>query len=273
MRRQLQLQHPTAPLPGDSRLYILDGVTAKHIDDSTHEHTLRRWRAWRHTKHAAEELSSRIKSLSQDISSRHGGLLQAWGPSYELFVLKYHRLNRAMDTRLPLTSTLFESRTGLSGVSAAEYRRILTGTDPVVELAEAYQTDIKTIEALEANHRSDIEYTFLHRVIRIIIAERSIADRLRMILDMIEEFLEWSHGTFHKTRVTRHGVGYTLFSLRLHIADLESFVDYIDTHSKQLGGNPSAVVLSALEAIWGIPVTEEANEYLNVVHRRLSDIF
>ena len=126
----------TVPLPGDPRLYVLDGVRPSQITWEVREETLRRWREWRMAKEEGNALRARIAALR--VVPRSGDLCQQWDKALKRVVAKYSRLDQAQKTGLPLSLDGFEEKSGTRGMLADDaYRRILLSANPFDALAEA----------------------------------------------------------------------------------------------------------------------------------------
>ena len=279
-RRAMALQHgPTIPMKGDPQLYTLDGVTALQISDATHETTLRRWREWRAKKGAGDELRARIRALKREVGERSGDLLQPWGHALQSVIRRHLDLDKAARTRLPMTRELFERASGLRGIigTAAEYRQLLVGMEePVRAIAEACGVERERIEALREERVPFVEFTFLHRQYRFLIEAGNPLGRVRMTLDCIYAFVDWTHGPFSKTTVSASGSSHSISLLSQSLETLAAFVDFIDHHTAHSTGDQQAAVtrvLACLEAIWGMPVPDRIDEYLQLRCRTLRECF
>ena len=95
-------------LPGDARLYELDGIIEAQVSWRTHEEIWRRWRKWASAKEGGDALRARIATLRDDVAKRKGALCQEWGAALEHAARKYATLDRAIQTGLPLSLEEFE---------------------------------------------------------------------------------------------------------------------------------------------------------------------
>ena len=263
----------TTPLPGDARLYVLDGVTPSQVTWQVHEETLQRWRRWRMAKEEGSALRARIEALREGVASRSGDLCREWGRALDRVVVKYSRLDRAQTTQLPLTRSLFEAKSGLRcALSDESYRRLLTGANPIGALATACRMEPSAVEALQSEDEP-FEYTFLHRVYREL-ADDSAVGQVQFCLDCISAFVHWTHCPWSKTVVSRHGVSHRVWSPQLDLRHLHGLLRFIDQRTAQsTDGQQSAVttVLDALECIWGLALPPEADQWLRARYRSLSE--
>lgn len=96
-------------------------------------------------------------------------------------------------------------------------------------------------------------------------------DNVKTLLSCIADTCKWSHGTFGKTRVTRHGVSYTVFEAYLDTEELSKIVVCIDFYSTHRAASaqcePRQIVgslLAAVEQFWTCTVPSNVREMLQI---------
>ena len=186
-------------------------------------------------------------------------------------------LDRAARTRLPLTLERFERASGLREMisNAREYRQLLVAEDPVRTLSEVCEVRREKIEALRAHEEHFVEYTFLHRQYHSFMSADSPLAQVRLTLDCVKAFIEWTHGPWSKTVVCAGGsTSFKISILSQSLEELSALVQFIDDRTAHSTSDPQAAVtrvLECLDAIWGMPVPETVDEYLQMRCRSLSE--
>ena len=123
---------------------------------------------------------------------------------------------------------------------------------------------------LQPGDPDSTEYTFLQRILPALTIG-SPRDNVKTLLSCIADTCKWSHGTFGKTRVTRHGVSYTVFEAYLDTEELSKIVVCIDFYSTHRAASaqcePRQIVgslLAAVEQFWTCTVPSNVREMLQI---------
>ena len=275
LRQMHQLQHSTIPLPGDPRLYaFVEGANASYLSKDDHATNLEEWRSWNAAKEKGDALRQRIASLKRQMPHRTGDLCQPWGDAVARMMAKYRALERAKQTKLPLSLYAFERQTGCRGkLTASDYKTILLGVDPIRALSEACHLPRETVEAA-ATRNEFTEVTFMHRVWRHYGTEDGIRNTI-VTLDLLTKFVTLTHGTWSKTEVSQDAISSSAFVQR-NYNPLEKFVDVVDFYSQHRSHNQQAVVkrvLDGIECSWEFSVPDHIDQYLNVRYSTLGECF
>ena len=142
-------------------------------------------------------------------------------------------------------------------------------------LAEVCDVDRERIESLRADKDTFVEYTFLHREYRRMLDTESAAAKVRLTLDCIYTFVEWTHWSWSKRKVSAGGAVSQSFSmLSQDIGALTAFVDFIDYQTSHTTADQQLAVkfvLDCLESVWSMPVPDRVDEYLEVRCRTLRE--
>ena len=160
-------------------------------------------------------------------------------------------------------------------MSAERYRDILVSSDPVKQLAAAYQMSVAEVESLKLPSlpADYIEWTFLARVIsRFAVSRRDGSEAcLHLLLDLVETLAQSTcPSKFPRTKIEANGtVSFTISISTLDLDELNVLVDFIRAQT-QGGADSNAVakVLTALELIWHLPMPDADRDWLAVDPQR-----
>ena len=268
---------------GDDLLYDIRGVALSNIneiiDDETHEYMVKQYREYLEDKMKGDALREAITELISLLDGKMGDLMQPWSHALTAFIQRHSNLSNAAETRLPLTLSLFERRSGLYDKigSAAEYRQLLVGAeDPIRALADACEVERETIEALQADAPPFVEVTFLHRMYRhfrdVIGAKR----RVQITLECIYAAIDSAHGSWRRAIVHENGeMTMPTCLFRVDIESLTAFYRFIHRYTSQSTTNQQAKVtqlLEALETMWSVHISDTTNEYLQMRVYTLAEV-
>lgn len=275
------MRYRSAAGPRDDELFEIEGDAAaisERVWESVRSDTEERYREWRSARDAALATLTRVEAIRRSLLDATGSLMQdaVWREEVAKYRAKYNAHRQATATRLPMSLQRFESamtvqqRVRPAGMTPELYRDVLLSSEPVKQLAAAFNMPVAEVEKTLLPRQKDyIEWTFLARVIsRFAVARRDGAEAcLRLLLDLIAALVDGTcTSEFSRTRIKADGShSYTISIFTLDLEELNALVDYVRAQT-QGGVDKRAVskVLTALELVWHFPILEAERDWLGV---------
>lgn len=151
------------------------------------------------------------------------------------------------------------------------YKKLILSDDPVSALATAFEVDASKVEATRGSQNDYLEWTFLARIISLY-AKRARWPALcvQYTLECIEDMVGATYMRhFPKVRVIGNGATSTTISgFKVSLEELRLLFEFVKMHtSTSSDADPSScvrAVLTAWEVIWGFPIPEDVNKWLQV---------
>ena len=281
MQTLTQSRKRSAAGPRDDELFEIEGDAAaisERVCESVRSDTEERYREWRSARDAALATLTRVEAIRRSLLDATGSLMQdaVWREEVDKYSAKYNDHRQATATRLPMSLQGFESamtvqqRVRGAGMTPERYRGVLVSSEPVKQLAAAFNMPVAEVEKTLLPRQKDyIELTLLARFIsRFAVASRDGAEAcLRLLLDVIAALVDRTcTSEFCRTRINADGGhSHTISIFTPHLGELDALLEYVRAQT-QGGVDERAVskVLTALELAWHFPILQAEQDWLGV---------